>query len=156
MINQPKITSEPGIFNRNKTVRWFDASPGEQIGIRVGGEAVNGEYSVFDLTMKPGYGPPLHIHNRADEIFRIISGKARFHVEGMEFNAEEGDIIVVPKGTLHCFANFSDTLLHMSIMFTPAGDERVFSELSKIPLENIEEFVKEKYNTVIVGPPLQQ
>ncbi|GMK47056.1 cupin [Paenibacillus glycanilyticus] len=154
MKNDQETPSSRVIVHRNEDIEWFDAIPGEHVGIRVKGEDVNGAYSVFDLIMDPSYGVPIHIHLRGDEIFRVIEGKAHFYVDGQEFDAEVGEVVVVPKGIKHAFANFSDTPLLLSIMFTPAGDEHSFKDVFGKKPEEVIELAKEKYQIIIVGPPL--
>lgn len=163
MSNFQEATNERhSIFNRNEEIVWnqVDHVPGERISIRVKGEDTNGAYAILDLIKDssngPLYGPPIHIHQRTDEIFRIIEGKARFHVDGKEFDAEAGDIVVVPKGTNHTFANFSDTPLHLQITFTPAGDELAFQDSVGKSIDEIIEMSRTKYQVIFTGPPLEK
>lgn len=150
------------VFQRNEEIEWHtvDHVPGEHISIRVKGEDTNGAYSILDLVKDPSegpfYGPGIHIHQRADEIFRIIKGRARFHVDGKEFDAKAGDLVVVPKGTTHTFANFSDTPLHMQITFTPAGDELAFQDSIGKTIDEIIEMARTKYRVIFTGPPLEK
>lgn len=143
-----------GIHHSHEEMDWFDVLPGEQVAYRVHGKDVNNDYSVFDLRMAPKQGNgPVSIHHKADEIFRILDGEARFHVDGKEFNAGAGDVIVVPRGTPHAFLNIGDTHLHMSIMFTPSGDELIFKEVQGKSMDEIIELAK-KYQVSVVGPPI--
>ncbi|MBA2937312.1 cupin domain-containing protein [Paenibacillus sp. CGMCC 1.16610] len=143
-----------GIHHSHEEMEWFDVLPGEQIAYRIQGKDVNNEYSLFDLRMaaKQGNGP-IAIHHKADEIFRIIEGEARFHIGGKEFNAGAGDVLVVPRGTPHAFLNIGDSHLHMSIMFTPPGDELIFKEVHGKSMDEIIELAK-KYEVSVVGPPI--
>jgi mannose-6-phosphate isomerase-like protein (cupin superfamily) len=50
----------------------------------------------------PGLGPPLHRHPY-DKIAFIQSGLARWTVEGEEFDAGAGEILVVKAGEAHRF-----------------------------------------------------
>lgn len=147
-------SNRQGIHHSQAEMVWFDVLPGEQVAYRVHGKDVNNEYSVFDLRMAPNKGNgPIAIHHKADEIFRILEGEARFHVDGKEFNASAGDVLVVPRGTPHAFLNIGDSHLHMSIMFTPPGDELIFKEIPGKTMEEIIELAI-KYEVSVVGPPI--
>ncbi|SFS66392.1 cupin domain-containing protein [Paenibacillus sp. BC26] len=149
------------VFRQNEESEWIELihTPGERYRIRVKGEDTNGTYSLIEVIMdpknEPPYGPMLHIHQRTDEIFRILEGKARFHVNGAEFNAEVGDIVTIPKGTPHAFANFGDSRLHVQIMFTPGGEEAFWQSINGLPLDQMEEACK-TFHVLIVGPPLHK
>ncbi|MFD2615597.1 cupin domain-containing protein [Paenibacillus gansuensis] len=162
MTNHQQVTSErQAIFHRNNEIEWlyFNHAPGEKFCIRVKGEDTNGAYSILDVVADyssygPPYGTPLHLHQRADEIFRIIEGNARFHLDGKEFDAGVGDIVVIPKNTIHAWANFSDTPLHMQITFTPAGDEHAFLDAAAGNHDADE--TATKHQIITVGPPLER
>ncbi len=157
------VKKRQAIFHQNtEKLEWHQLShiQGERISFRVKGEDTNGEYAIVDLVKEPSegpvYGPGIHIHQSADEIFRIIGGEARFHLDGKEFDAEAGDVVVVPKGTTHTWANFSDTPLHMQITFTPAGDELAFQDSVGKTLDEIIELARTKYQVIFTGPPLEK
>ncbi|WP_219836177.1 cupin domain-containing protein [Paenibacillus sp. R14(2021)] len=161
--HQEEVNERQAISHRNEEIEWHQVEhvPGERICIRVKGEDTDGAYAILDLVKDssygPPYGPPIHIHQRTDEIFRIIEGKARFHLDGKEFDAEAGDIVVVPKGTTHTFANFdSDTPLYMQITFTPAGDELAFQECVGKSIDEIIEMSRTKYQVIFTGSPLEK
>ncbi len=164
MSNFQEATNERhSIFHRNEEIEWLQLEhvSGKKVCIRVKGEDTNGEYAILDLVKDSSYGPPygpgLHIHQRTDEIFRVIEGKARFHLDGKEFDAEAGDIVVVPKGTTHTFANFdSDTPLHLQITFTPSGDELAFEDAKGKTFVELAEMARTKYQVIFTGPPLEK
>ena len=66
--------------------------------------AENGEVgiSVFLLKAQPGEGPGPHRHPY-DEVQFIREGRARYVVNGHEFDAEAGDILVIKAGEVHSF-----------------------------------------------------
>jgi quercetin dioxygenase-like cupin family protein len=59
------------------------------------------------VTAKPGGGPPLHRH-KYDEVVYVISGRARWTVNGQEREAEAGDVFVVKAGEAHKFVSSQD------------------------------------------------
>ncbi|SDX71336.1 cupin domain-containing protein [Paenibacillus sp. CF384] len=149
------------IFRQNEEAEWIDLihTPGEKYRIRIKGEDTNGTYSLIEVMMdpkdEPPYGPMLHIHQRTDEIFRILEGQVRFRVDGEEFDAGVGDIVNIPKGTPHAFANFGDSRLHVQIMFIPGGEEAFWQTINGMPLDEMEKVCK-TFHVDIVGPPLHK
>ncbi|MCM3626716.1 cupin domain-containing protein [Paenibacillus glycanilyticus] len=163
MNNQQQTEKDRvAIFHRSSDIEWLYQThiPGERTTIRVSGEDTNGAYAIVDAiiyaTDGDVNGPPIHIHQRTDEIFRILEGTAHIYLEGEEFDAVAGDVVVIPKGKAHTFANFSDTPLHMQATFIPAGEEQSFKEVIGKTPEEIIELSKTKYHVIISGPPLQK
>jgi len=58
--------------------------------------------SVVHATIAPGRGPMRHRHPHA-EIFAIHAGTGRFEVDGDTFEAEAGDVLIIPPGAWHAF-----------------------------------------------------
>ena len=48
-------------------------------------------------------GPPLHVHQREDEVFQVLAGEVRFRVGDRDQRAGVGDILLVPQGTPHTY-----------------------------------------------------
>jgi mannose-6-phosphate isomerase-like protein (cupin superfamily) len=55
----------------------------------------------------PGDGPGLHRHPY-EEIFIIQEGRCMFEVDGAQFEARGGDIVIAPAGAAHRFTNTGD------------------------------------------------
>ena len=58
--------------------------------------------SVFLFDGKPGHGPGPHRHPY-DEIQFIREGRGRYIVNGEEFEAGAGDILIIKAGEVHSF-----------------------------------------------------
>ena len=71
--------------------------------------ADNGDVNVsaFLLNAPPGRGPGPHRHPY-DEIQFVRSGRARYVVNGEEFEAGAGDILVIKAGEIHEFKCIGD------------------------------------------------
>jgi oxalate decarboxylase/phosphoglucose isomerase-like protein (cupin superfamily) len=67
---------------------WFEAEPNQQITFKVKGSDVGGAYSIREGILPPFSGPPLHIHENADEVFEVLEGTLRFICEREEFDAQ--------------------------------------------------------------------
>ena len=57
-------------------------------------------------------GPPLHVHQREDEVFQVLAGEVRFRVGDREQMARAGDILLVPQGTPHTYRVESPECAH--------------------------------------------
>ena len=58
---------------------------------------------ITEQEMVQGDSPPLHRHEREDEVFHILEGLVRFRVGETEVLAHPGETLVGPKGVPHCF-----------------------------------------------------
>lgn len=76
----------------------------------------------FELSIPPD-APALytdHFHAAQEQRAEILSGSARYRIDGEEYAAEVGDRIVYPAGTLHVDPwNTGEDDLRMRIRFTP-------------------------------------
>lgn len=66
--------------------------------------------------VKPHQGkfPPGHFHPTFSERFEILSGAARYRLDGQEYPAQPGDMVNIPTGSAHMHPwSVSDDELHM-------------------------------------------
>jgi quercetin dioxygenase-like cupin family protein len=68
----------------------------------VGADQGDTGISAFLFDGEPGSGPGPHRHPY-DEVQFILSGRGRYVVEGREFEAGPGDILVIQAGEVHQF-----------------------------------------------------
>ena len=123
------------------STRDFALKPGEGKMVKfLGNEMVlkavsadtGGQFSVCEFTMAGGFGgPPPHVHHGHDETFYVIDGALKFRIEGREIDAPTGAFAHVPRGTGHTFWNPGDTPAKLLAVFTPAGYEKYFEEVSQ-------------------------
>lgn len=57
----------------------------------------------------PNLAPPMHFHMYQKEEFHVVSGRARFHLEGLTHERNEDGIFEIPVGAYHRFENASLT-----------------------------------------------
>lgn len=75
--------------------------------------------SVFLFSGQPGRGPGPHRHPY-DEIQFIQSGRGRWTVNGEEFEAGAGDILVIKAGETHSFRCIGDApLVQLDVHCSP-------------------------------------
>jgi quercetin dioxygenase-like cupin family protein len=85
----------------------------------VGADNGDTSVSVFLFNGKPGSGPGPHRHPY-DEIQFIQSGRGRWVVEGVEFEAGAGDIHVIKAGEVHSFkAIGEEPLVQLDVHLSP-------------------------------------
>jgi mannose-6-phosphate isomerase-like protein (cupin superfamily) len=75
--------------------------------------------SVIQERMPPGTSEQLHYHERAQQVFYILSGVATFEVEGETKIVHPNQSIHIPPNVKHCILNNSDTDLHFLVISEP-------------------------------------
>ena len=117
--------------------------------------------------VRKGESPPLHIHEREDEIFHLLEGDFTFRQGDVEVKKGPGSVVVIPKGTPHTFRCDSATGHFFSI--TTGRDFELFlramwrqAERAELPPptapspSDIEALGKAAaaHHMPVVGPPL--
>ena len=115
-------------------------SPGQTLENPVTGErfsfthtaaSTDGELLAFDLALGVGGSVPLpHVHPIQTERFEVVEGRMRFRIGLRTRIAEPGDVIEVPPGVVHAFANAGDEEARMRVEVRPAlAMEEMFAEV---------------------------
>lgn len=86
-----------------------------------------GTLGLFEAVVPPGGGNPPHTHNLEDESFYVLEGTLRFTVNDTFFDARAGDFIYAPRGSIHNFANISDSPARILISVTPSATFEAFA-----------------------------
>jgi mannose-6-phosphate isomerase-like protein (cupin superfamily) len=94
--------------------------------IRMMAANTGGSFGMFEATVPPGEGPPLHMHEREDEFFRVLSGRFGFWCAGDYVELTEGGCIALPRGVPHRFRNIGESEGHIMVVVTPGGFENFF------------------------------
>jgi quercetin dioxygenase-like cupin family protein len=84
----------------------FQGSSHQFVGADNGGVGI----SAFLLSAAPGYGPGPHRHPY-DEVQFLREGRGLYVVDGQEFEAGAGDILVIKAGEVHSFRCIGDVPL---------------------------------------------
>jgi quercetin dioxygenase-like cupin family protein len=96
--------------------------------ILVSGKDTAGRYSLIDMLVPPGGGPPPHRHD-FEEMFTILDGEIELTFRGQVHRASAGSTVNVPANAPHSFKNKSEKPARMLCMCTPAGQEELFMEV---------------------------
>lgn len=124
--------------------------------------ATGGALSSQRITLAGGAaGATPHHHTGSSELFYVLSGAARLLAGDRVLVARQGDLVVVPPGTVHAFAAAPAADADLLVVITP-GVERFeyFRHLQRIasgeaPLESILE-VQERYDNHFDESPAWQ
>jgi quercetin dioxygenase-like cupin family protein len=103
--------------------------PGDMYTFLVTGEQTGGAYFAMEAFVPGGGGPPPHIHEREDETLYILDGQCEVEIGNERLLAAAGDLVWMPRGTIHRFSNLNREPMRMILAFTPAGIERFFQEV---------------------------
>ena len=94
---------------------------GEQIVIRRTAAQTDGTVLDWELTLAPGGKvPSSHAHPGQEEVFTVLAGTMRFRVGWRRLTASAGDVVRVPPGTVHHFANAGREPARVAVESRPA------------------------------------
>jgi quercetin dioxygenase-like cupin family protein len=85
------------------------------------------EYLEGENMVKPGGGPPMHVHHLQDESFTVLEGVLAAQVQGQEVKYyNPGETVFFPRGIAHKFWNAGDVVLRCKGIITPAHNFEYF------------------------------
>lgn len=107
-----------------------------------------------------GATPPLHQHDREDEAFYVLQGRARVWVGDDEFDADPGSFVLAPRKVPHTYARHPGSDLKLLVLIAPAGFEQMFDEIALLSeaeqqAPSVVGGVAARYGVHILGPPRQ-
>ena len=127
---------------------------GATLSITADSETTNGEYLVLDMLVPPTFENGLHTHEQS-EVFHVIEGEIRLHVDGEDRILGPGMSGSVSGNELHGFANATDDVCRVVAVMTPGGAEGFFREVGRPtedrslpePVEPTEELLRSVFAT---------
>jgi len=96
--------------------------------ILVSGEDTAGRYSLIDMFVPPGGGPPPHRHD-FEESFTVLEGEIEATFRGDKVTVRTGQVIQIPANAPHQFRNESAQPARLLCICSPAGQEGMFREI---------------------------
>jgi len=94
---------------------------GERIRFHKTAADTGGELLEIDLELSPdGHVPGMHVHPIQEERFEVTKGALRFKMGRRKVTARAGDVVVVPPGVRHRFANAGDGPAGARVQVRPA------------------------------------
>jgi mannose-6-phosphate isomerase-like protein (cupin superfamily) len=132
--------------------RVLRAAGGELVTCKIAAEQTGGAYSLFEVTSRPGGGPPPHVQHREDECFYVLEGEFEFLAEEDILRVSAGSLVYVPRGTLHAHRNVGEGVGQLLISQTPGGShERFYEEIGEEVADGKIAEIATKYGIEIVG-----
>lgn len=133
--------------------------------IKASAADTGGAFSMVDMRIGPGHGPPLHIHHTEDEAFWVLEGHLTIRSGEATFAAGPGSFVYTPRGTPHTFRLEGGTGARLLVLITPGGGEGFFVDAGRpaegpgLPAPAPPDVAKlasvaAKYHMEFVGPPL--
>jgi quercetin dioxygenase-like cupin family protein len=101
---------------------------GDTYTILLSGKDTAGRFSLIDMFVPPGGGPPPHRHD-FEESFVILEGEIEATFRGKKTTAVAGETIHIPANAPHQFQNKSDRPARLLCICSPAGQEELFIEV---------------------------
>jgi quercetin dioxygenase-like cupin family protein len=98
---------------------------GDTYTILVDGQDTAGKYTLIDMHVPPGGGPPPHRHD-FEEMFTVLDGEVRVTFREQTITARAGETVNVPANAPHSFTNAADRPSRLLCMCAPAGQEEFF------------------------------
>src|ERR1700694_2731479 len=87
-----------------------------------------GRYTLIDMHVPPGGGPPPHRHD-FEEMFTILDGEIELTFRGVSAVSKACGTIKRPANAPHVFRNISDRPARLLCLCSPAGQEEFFKEV---------------------------
>lgn len=102
---------------------------GEHVRVLLTAEQTGDQFTVAEVTSRPGGGVPPHRHAVEDELFYVLAGTPTFLLEDDAVEAGPGTFVRVPKGVWHGFVNTGNVPSKVLDVHTPGGFESFFRDL---------------------------
>jgi quercetin dioxygenase-like cupin family protein len=99
---------------------------GDTYTILVTGDDTAGKYTLIDMHVPPGGGPPPHRHD-FEEMFAVLDGAIEVSFRGETLTARAGETINVPANAPHGFRNVGDSPARLLCLCAPAGQDEFFT-----------------------------
>jgi quercetin dioxygenase-like cupin family protein len=124
--------------------------------------------AVLESLAPHGDSPPLHVHQREDELFHVLEGELRLRVDGADVRVGAGESILAPKGVAHTYRVESRDGARWLVVTTHGDFERFVRSFSRQaggpglpphepPTPELAEALADaarRHGIELVGPPL--
>jgi quercetin dioxygenase-like cupin family protein len=101
---------------------------GDTYTILLSGMDTAGRFTLIDMHVPPGGGPPPHRHD-FEETFILLDGELQATFRGEKRIVRAGETVHIPANAPHQFHNASSKPVRMLCICSPAGQEEFFKEL---------------------------
>lgn len=115
---------------------------GETIIQKLRGAETFGRFAVVEETSPAGSAVPPHFHYETDEVIYVLEGAYSFQLGEKKIVAGKGDLVVIPRGTVHSFQNALATPSKMLAIVTPSGFENFFAGIDQLKNPKMSEIIE--------------
>lgn len=98
----------------------------------VRGEETGGAWSMVEFTAEPAKGTPYHVAQRQDRVLYVVESAFRVRIAGRNVTLGPGGSVRIPRGVPHSFTCVGYEAGRVLVTCTPAGEERMLEELSRM------------------------
>lgn len=120
------------------------------------GEDTAGAFSLAIATVEPGGGPPMHVHQREDETYFVLSGTVEVTIDDRAESLGAGDCVYLPPGIPHRLHNSGPEPAQMLLLVHPPGLEHFLEAMERlrregsVPEEAVHDLIA-RYNAGALG-----
>lgn len=127
--------------------------------IKADRELTNGQFSLIEQVLPPGFESPWHMHRSEDESFYVLEGQMSVIFENRRSLLQAGDYAFGPRNIPHGFRIEGDAPARILLM-TTGGDFADFIAESSVPTDTppaapdmaLLVAAAERHNLAILGP----
>lgn len=118
----------------------------------------HGAFTVLQTQQEPPeFGPPMHIHHDAAEVFYVLEGEYLMFFDGREEVCPPGSFVYVPRGVAHTFRVVSTGAGKKLNLFAPAAMVGFFealaaAEVTQSATPDLVDAVAAAHHMEVVGP----
>jgi quercetin dioxygenase-like cupin family protein len=132
---------------------------GDTYTILIRSEDTTGRYTLIDMEIPAGGGPPPHRHD-FEEMFHVLRGEVEVTLREATSRAKQGETVNVPANVPHSFRNPTDGAIRLLCLAVPGGldeyfasfGDRVPSRTAPAPVLNSDERAERMRRAVEIAP----
>src|ERR1700723_4685379 len=117
-----------GVANADDSNALHLGIVGDTCTILLSGSDTAGRFTLIDMHVPPGGGPPPHRHD-FEETFILLDGELQAIFRGEKRIVRAGETVSIPANAPHQFHNASSKPVRMLCICSPAGQEEFFKEV---------------------------
>jgi quercetin dioxygenase-like cupin family protein len=126
--------------------------------LKVDSSATNGEIAIWEDSVTPGSGPPLHTHPIGHELFLVLEGEFEFQLHEERHTATAGSFVFIPRGAVHTYRCIGTRPGRLFGIVTPCGLEQFYEAQTRVPpggmTPGLYAELGLRHDMNVIGPPL--
>ncbi len=124
---------------------------GALICVKATSEQTNGAFNLFEVSCRPGFTTPLHIHYCEEVVVIVLEGRLSFFWGDEKMEAIPGSYFFQPRGTPHGFQVEGAEPARILYMTIPAGFDQFLIEQELAAPKSDPEIAAARYKIEILG-----